>query len=79
MPFNFKELERILVCPASKSPLVREGNALVCTAPGCRLKFAIRDDIPIMLVEEAETLPLDEWETVLRKHGRDPIGGQGLS
>jgi uncharacterized protein YbaR (Trm112 family) len=77
--FDFKELEKLLACPASKSPLVQDGQALVCTSPGCRLQFAIRDDIPIMLVEEAKTLPLDEWEAILRKHGRNPAEGKSSS
>ncbi len=72
MPFNFQQLEEILVCPASKSPLVMDGNALVCTSPACRLRYAIKDDIPIMLVEEAETVPLEEWDAILRKQGREP-------
>lgn len=49
-----------------------DGHALVCTNPACRLRYAIKDDIPIMLVEEAETVPLEEWDAILRKHGREP-------
>jgi len=47
------QLLRILVCPKCKGELEhRESeSALVCTA--CRLRYAIRDGIPIMLVDEA--------------------------
>lgn len=45
----------MLVCPMGHAPLEREGNALICTR--CRLKFAINDDIPNMIVEEAELPP----------------------
>ena len=43
----------ILVCPVCKGPLVhdREAQELVCRAD--RLAYPIRDDIPVMLVEEA--------------------------
>lgn len=56
---NPKLLE-ILVCPVCKSPLEWKKNAqeLVCHA--CRLAYPIRDDIPVMLPEEARTLGTEE-------------------
>ena len=50
------ELLRILVCPRCKGALEhREAeSSLVCAA--CRLRYAIRGDIPIMLVDEATPL-----------------------
>lgn len=50
------ELKEILVCPACKGPLeFREPRAeIVCHA--CRLVFAIEDDIPNMLLEDARRL-----------------------
>lgn len=50
----------ILVCPLCKSPLVykKEVGELICKAD--RLAFPIRDDIPVMLQEEARQLPADE-------------------
>jgi uncharacterized protein YbaR (Trm112 family) len=55
-----KKLLDILVCPLCKGPLVyRKGaNELICKAD--RLAYSIRDDIPIMLEEEARELPADE-------------------
>lgn len=49
-----KELLEILACPKCKGDLEydRENEKLICHA--CRLKYAIRDDIPVMLIEEAE-------------------------
>ena len=49
-----KELLEILACPACKSPVRLEGDRLVCTVPGCGLRYPVRDGIPVMLVEEAE-------------------------
>ena len=46
----------MLVCPMGKVPLKHEGETLICTQ--CGTKFAIKDDIPNMIVEEAE-LPHD--------------------
>ena len=51
------ELLKILVCPQCKGAiqLNPRGDGLVCEA--CRLLYEIRDDIPIMLIDEAK--PLD--------------------
>ena len=50
----------ILVCPICKGPLVfRKPRAELICRPD-RLAFPIRDDIPIMLEEEARKLPPDE-------------------
>ena len=46
------DLLALLVCPMDqKSPLRREGDDLVCTR--CGPRFAIKDEIPNMLIEEA--------------------------
>ena len=50
----------ILVCPICKGPLVyrRSEQELVCK--GDRLAFPVRDDIPVMLEEEARKLDPEE-------------------
>ncbi|MDR3604184.1 MAG: Trm112 family protein [Syntrophaceae bacterium] len=59
MAVNPKLLE-ILVCPKCKGDLVLTENSdgLICDV--CRLKYEIKDDIPIMLIDEA--IPLDPKE-----------------
>jgi uncharacterized protein YbaR (Trm112 family) len=55
------KLVEILVCPLCKGPLVfhREAGELICRAD--RLAFPVRDDIPVMLEEEARKLdPAEE-------------------
>ncbi len=49
-----KKLLEILVCPACKGNLEydEKNQRLLCHA--CRLKYKIEEDIPIMLVDEAE-------------------------
>jgi uncharacterized protein YbaR (Trm112 family) len=51
------ELLEILACPACKTPvtLVHEGTALKCAQ--CRRVYPIRDDIPVMLIDEATVEP----------------------
>jgi uncharacterized protein YbaR (Trm112 family) len=60
------KLLNILACPLCKSPLIyaKEQQELICKAD--RLAFPIRDDIPVMLEDEARTLTFDECEA-LRK------------
>lgn len=55
-----KRLLEILVCPLCKGRLVYDKKAaeLICKAD--RLAYPIRDDIPVMLEDEARKLPADE-------------------
>jgi uncharacterized protein len=47
-----KELLEILACPACKAPVTQQGDRIVCTK--CGRRYPIKDDIPAMLVDEAE-------------------------
>jgi len=51
-----KRLLEILVCPQCKGELEYRESAgeLVCHA--CKLRYEVRDDIPIMLIDEAKPL-----------------------
>lgn len=55
-----KKLLELLVCPLCKGPLVHhpEAGELICKVD--RLAYPVRDDIPVMLVDEARELPADE-------------------
>lgn len=47
------ELLRILVCPKCKGELEHHDSEQVLVCPACRLRYPVRDDIPIMLIDEA--------------------------
>jgi uncharacterized protein len=49
-----ERLLEVLVCPACRSKLKSSGDRLVCQSAACGLRFPVRDDIPIMLIQEAE-------------------------
>jgi uncharacterized protein YbaR (Trm112 family) len=51
-----KDLLDILACPKCKGDisLGKDGDGLVCES--CKLVYPIRDDIPVMLIDEARPL-----------------------
>ena len=51
-----KELLDILACPQCKGDLTltQTQDGLIC--PACKLCYPIKDDIPVMLIEEAAKL-----------------------
>lgn len=49
-----KELLDILACPQCKGELKYEPESQRLTCEACRLRYRIEDDIPIMLIDEAE-------------------------
>ena len=55
MPID-KELLAILACPKCKGDLTltEKGDGLTCRA--CKLMYPIKDDIPVMLIDEAVKL-----------------------
>ena len=52
MPVD-QELLEILACPNCKTPVtpVKNGTALKCAT--CKRVYPIKDDIPVMLIDEA--------------------------
>ena len=49
-----QELLDILACPRCKGGLVLEEGQGALRCEACRLRYRIEDDIPVMLIEEAE-------------------------
>lgn len=47
-----KELLNILACPLCKADVRLDDNSIVCTK--CGRRYPIKDDIPIMLIDEAK-------------------------
>ena len=59
-------LLEIMVCPVSHAPLTQVGDWLVSQDAETRLRYPIRDGIPVMLVEEAEEMSRADWEEALQ-------------
>ena len=47
-----QQLLDILACPVCKGPLLYEETRVIC--PACRKAYPIRDDVPVMLPNDAE-------------------------
>jgi uncharacterized protein len=55
-----KKLLAILVCPICKGKLMYQKEAAELICASCRLAYPIRDDIPVMLEDEARRIPVDQ-------------------
>ncbi|NEV61736.1 Trm112 family protein [Thiorhodococcus minor] len=58
-----KKLLDILVCPVTKGPLVFDRDRAELISLSAQLAYPIRDDIPVMLEEEARHLSLEEMDS----------------
>ena len=67
------KLLEILACPEDKGPLLyfRDEDSLY--NPRLKRRYAIRDDIPIMLIDEAETVDGAEHDRLVAKAESDGI------
>lgn len=62
-----KKLLEILVCPVTKGPLIYDKDKQELISCSARLAYPVRDDIPVMLEEEARTLSDEEVEKYRNK------------
>ncbi len=56
------KLLEILVCPVTKGPLVYDKEKQELISKSARLAYPVRDDIPVMLEDEARRLEPSEYE-----------------
>lgn len=56
MPVN-RDLLGILACPRCKGEVVLNGRGDGIECSACRVTYPVRDDIPVMLVDEALPWP----------------------
>ena len=66
-------LLEILACPEDKGPLLYFADEDSLYNPRLRRRYAIRDGIPVMLIDEAETVSDAEHERLTAKAGSEGI------
>ncbi len=57
-----KRLLDILVCPVTKGPLLYDREQQELISVSARLAYPVRDDIPVLLEEEARGLLEEEYQ-----------------
>src|SRR5262245_34221009 len=67
------QLLDILACPEDKGPLLYFESEDVLYNPRLKRKYAIKDDIPIMLIDEAENVDDAEHDRLMQKAEADGI------
>jgi uncharacterized protein len=67
------KLLEILACPEDKGPLLYFADESSLYNPRLKRRYAVRDDIPIMLVDEAESVDDAEHQRLLAKAEADGI------
>jgi len=67
------KLLEILACPEDKGPLLYFVDESSLYNPRLKRRYAVRDDIPIMLVDEAESVDDAEHQRLLAKADADGV------
>ena len=67
------KLLEILACPEDKGPLLYFADESALYNPRLKRRYDVRDDIPIMLIDEAETVDDDEAARLSAKAEADGI------
>jgi uncharacterized protein len=68
------KLLEILACPQDKGPLYYLADEDTLYNPRLTRRYTIRDDIPVMLIDESETVTEDEHTRIMAK-----VAAEGLS
>lgn len=56
------DLLEILACPQCHATVFLDGEAIQCSNRECRRRYAVRDDIPVMLIDESKVLDEKAFE-----------------
>lgn len=67
------KLLAILACPDDKGPLLYFEDEQSLYNPRLKRRYTVRDDIPIMLIDEAETVDDAEHDRLIAKADADGV------
>lgn len=71
------QLLEILVCPEDREPLLYFEDEQALYNPRLRRRYAVRDDIPNLLIDEAEAVDDAEHERLARRIEAEGIAATG--
>ncbi|HUS62058.1 MAG TPA: Trm112 family protein [Acidimicrobiales bacterium] len=66
-------LLEILACPEDKGPLLYFPDEQALYNPRLKRRYSVKDDIPVMLIDEAETVDSSEHDRLLAKADADGV------
>ena len=81
--YELGRLADLIACPECHAKLVvgnrsseagESAESLVCTGFGCRLSYPVREGIPMLLVDEAESLEESAWQAAVGAAVGDAVG-----
>ena len=67
------QLLEILACPEDKGPLLYFADEASLYNPRLKRRYSVTDDIPIMLIDEAETVSEAEHDRLVAKAEADGV------
>ncbi len=67
MSIDLQPYIQLLVCPACHSKLLVDGHSFLCRQESCRLRYEVKDDIPVMLSDDAKQVAPDEWTAIVQR------------
>lgn len=67
------KLLEILACPQDKGPLLYFADEQSLYNPRLQRRYAVTDDIPVMLIDEAHTVDADEHDRLVAKAEADGV------
>ena len=67
------KLLEILACPEDKGPLLYFDDESALYNPRLKRRYRVQDDIPIMLIDEAETVDATEHDRLTQKAEREGV------
>ena len=66
-------LLEILACPEDKGPLLYFAAENALYNPRLKRRYAVKDDIPVMLIEESEQVSPSEHDRLMKKAEQDQL------
>ncbi len=66
-------LLEILACPEDKGPLLYFASENALYNPRLKRRYLVKDDIPVMLIEEAEAVSADEHARLMKKAEQEQL------
>ncbi len=66
-------LLEILACPEDKGPLLYFASENALYNPRLKRRYAVKDDIPVMLIEESEQVSPAEHDRLMKKADQEQL------